>query len=71
MIRACKRCRFGIPAVEALETEDGTTRVDYVICALMPPNQGKAPERPTMRPVGWCGQFRLSLLRLVGYGARA
>jgi hypothetical protein len=71
MIRACKRCRFGIPAVEALETNEGVTRVEYVVCALMPPTPGRVPDRPAMRQFGWCGQFRLSLLRLFGYGARA
>jgi hypothetical protein len=57
--------------VEAVETPDGITRSAYVVCALMPPTPGRVPDRPMMRPFGWCGQFRLSLLRLVGYGSRA
>lgn len=66
-MRACKRCRYAVPA------KDGDT--PYVICALLPPKieviDGKQVQlRPNMTPVGWCGQFKLSLKRLIwGHGA--
>lgn len=66
-MRACKRCRYAVPA------KDGDA--PYYICAILPPKievvDGKQVQlRPNMAPIGWCGQFRLSLKRLIwGHGA--
>lgn len=55
-MKACKRCRYAIPDRDP----DG---VQFFICALFPPSpQGG---RPAMKPIGWCGQFKLSLKRLI------
>lgn len=70
-MRACKRCRYGVPAIDKQPTGD----VPFVICALLPPKleviEGKQVQlRPNMTPQGWCGQFRLSFMRLIwGHGA--
>lgn len=67
-MRSCKRCRFAVP------TKDDAGQQFY-FCALMPPKGevvGDAVHwiRPPMAPLGWCGQFRLSLKRLIwGHGA--
>jgi hypothetical protein len=79
MIRACKRCKDGIDAVDT----DGRP---YVICALIPPSAlgvqriekvtidgvAQPPDlktdvkwvRPPMVPDGFCGQFKLSVGKL-------
>lgn len=59
-MRACKRCKWAIPE------KDGN--VPFYICALFPPNADG--RRPAMTPIGWCGQFKLSLKRLIwGHGS--
>lgn len=72
MIRRCAWCRHGFTAM------DGVT--PFTVCALMPPqplivNRPEyGPEmqwhRPNMARHGWCGQFKLSIARLFGYGPR-
>lgn len=73
-IKRCGWCKHGIKAM------DGET--PFTICAVIPPAPvvGPDPEtgkdklhwvRPNMSVKGWCGQFGFSLLRWLGYGARA
>jgi hypothetical protein len=79
-IKRCETCRHAIPAY------DGPTDKPYVVCSLIPPApivtarldpETKLPvavvqwTRPSMALEGWCGQHRLSLRRLFGYGTRA
>jgi hypothetical protein len=67
-MRACKRCRYAVPM------KDGDGK-EFYSCALLPPRgevfDGKLNWiRPPMSPHGWCGQFKLSLKRLIwGHGA--
>jgi hypothetical protein len=71
MIRACSRCKNGIPSVDG----DGAP---FVICALIPPTpitvQTVADAqiqtaiqwvRPPMTLRAYCGQFRLSAWKLL------
>lgn len=67
-MRACKRCRNG----EDLRDPAG---VAFVACRLIPPVQVPitkdgntveiAQRVAEMKPSGWCGQFRLSLWKLI------
>ena len=67
-MRACKRCRYAVPA------KDGGG-VEFYFCGLLPPKGEVIADkvewiRPPMAPIGWCGQFKLSLKRLIrGHGA--
>ena len=73
MIRRCQWCSHGFTA------KDGET--PFTVCALLPPQPVMVnhPEhgatiqwhRPNMSQRGWCGQFSLSVARLLGYGPRA
>lgn len=69
-MRRCEWCKDGIP----MRDENGAA---YIVCALLPPTAFSLPEkpllwvRPSMSLKGWCGQFRFSVLRFFGYGARA
>lgn len=68
MIRACARCRYGIKQTDP-------NGMAFISCGLLPPRAIEvggqiAWTRPMMKLEGWCGQFRLSLLRLFN-GARA
>lgn len=63
----CGRCKHGITDM------DGETA--YTVCALLPPagniiEGNLAWVRPPMAMRGWCGQFRLGLRRIFGYGPR-
>lgn len=73
-IKRCETCRHAIPAY------DSQNDSPYVVCSLIPPvpvvtvrNNAAVVDwvRPSMSLVGWCGQHRLSLRRLFGYGTRA
>lgn len=60
-MRACKRCRYALP--EKMPNDE----VAYSCCFFPPSPQGA---RPLMKAAGWCGQFKLSLRRLLfGHGA--
>lgn len=70
-MRACKRCRYAVPA------KDGDGK-EFYWCGVRPPEPYMGPDtdqklawiRPPMAPNGWCGLFKLSLKRLIwGHGA--
>lgn len=63
-MKACKNCKHGIADIDP-------NGVAYVLCAFMPPDPRYPMWRPTMKLMGWCGQFRFSLMSWLGYGARA
>jgi hypothetical protein len=70
-MKRCDLCRHGING-----TDPGGGR--YVECALFPPapvavasGDGVSWLRPLMVVGGWCGQFKMSWLKLLfRYGAR-
>ncbi|MET4187603.1 hypothetical protein ABIB86_000448 [Bradyrhizobium sp. JR1.7] len=61
-MRACKRCRYAVPA------KDGDGK-EFYWCGLLPP-RGEVVDnavqwiRPPMAAAGWCGQWRLSISAL-------
>lgn len=69
-MRACKNCRFGERATDSA----GAT---FYFCRLIPPQPVMVGAdvqwvQPPMKPVGWCGQFKLAFWRwLKNSAARA
>jgi hypothetical protein len=67
-MKACKRCKHSVYTKQL----DGT---EIYFCAILPPKdvivEGTLQWiRPPMRGDGWCGQFKLGLLRLIfGHGS--
>jgi hypothetical protein len=65
-MKRCKNCRFSDQIAP-----------DVFICCWRPPQLEATPEgqqwiRPPMRPMGWCGQFRLAFFKwLKNFAARA
>lgn len=72
-MRACQNCRYADRATD----QAGAT---YYLCRLAPPKpvvisgqtgQEVAWAVPPMRPLGWCGEFRLAFFRwLANFGRR-
>lgn len=71
-MKACRNCRFGDRALDGESV--------FYFCRLNPPTpnvvnvekgQDIAWLVPTMKPAGWCGQFRLAFFRwLASFGRR-
>ncbi len=73
-MKKCRNCRHGIAA------QDDEMTPPYVVCALIPPTPVAIVEggkmairwlRPSMVLNGFCGQFKLSVTKLLFRGSRA
>ena len=53
-MRQCRNCRWGDPAKD----QDGTT---FYFCRWLPPRADGTV--PAMKPIGYCGQFKLAFFR--------
>jgi len=67
MIRACQNCRYGLRA--KIQVEE--TWHPVVECRALPPSVRVSEagvlshHSPVMTPAGWCGQFKLSVWKLL------
>lgn len=63
-LRTCGNCSHGIRT----QVPNVVDELDNaVICALAPPvlQPDGGYHRPMMKPLGWCGQFKVSLSKLL------